>query len=240
MAPQAKRTHANKTGSPQRWPKPIRVMLARPKLLASLLVGAIVSATTVPRGIIWAPTHQTLWWVPHVLLGWDVGVALYLVLIFWMFAHSDAGHIRMQSARQDEGRIPIAIVTVLAALASLAGIVYWLSETRRPLDLALVLLTIVLSWPFIHTIFALHYAHEFYAEHRGPGGGLRFPGDAQPDYWDFVYFSFGIGMAAQVADVMVMAKPIRHVVTIHSIVSFVFNVTLIALMVTIVGDAIKK
>ena len=85
----------------------------------------------------------------------------------------------------------------------------------------------------------LHYAHEFYAEHRGAGGGLRFPGDDQPDYWDFVYFAFGVGMAAQVADVAVTSKPIRHVVTIHSIVSFVFNVTLIAMTVSIVVDTIS-
>ena len=188
----------------------------------------------------WPPTDQHLRWVPQCLLGWDVAVGLYLALTYCMFAHSDIDHIRRQSALQDEGRLIIAIVTILAALTSLAGIVYWLSETRQPLDLALVLLTILLSWAFIHTIFTLHYAHEFYAEHRGPGRGLRFPGKEEPDYWDFVYFAFGIGMAAQVADVSVTVKPIRRVVTVHSIVSFVFNVTLIALTVSIVGDAIKK
>ncbi|MGE5259764.1 MAG: DUF1345 domain-containing protein [Actinomycetota bacterium] len=221
-----------------RWPKPIRIVLVRPKLLASLLFGVAVSTLTIIFNVGWSTTHQTLWWVPHVLLGWDMGLALYLTLVYWMFLHPDIDHIRRQSALQDEGRISIAIVTVLAALTSIAGIVYWLSETRQPADLTLVLLTVPLSWTFIHTIFALHYAHEFYAEHRGSCGGLNFPDDPRPDYWDFVYFSFGIGMAAQVADVTVTAKPIRHVVTIHSIVSFVFNVTLIALMVSIVGDAI--
>ena len=111
---------------------------------------------------------------------------------------------------------------------------------RPSLGLVIVFLTIPLSWSFIHTIFALHYAHEYYAEHRGTGGGLRFPNDPEPDYWDFVYFAFGIGMAAQVADVMVTARNIRWTVTIHSMLSFFFNVTLIALTVSIVGDAIKK
>jgi uncharacterized membrane protein len=104
--------------------------------------------------------------------------------------------------------------------------VVWLIGGIR--DLALVILTIALSWGFIHN-----------AKHRGPGGGLHFPRDPQPDYWDFVYFAFGVGMAAQVADVMVTSKSIRRFVLFHSIVSFFFNVTLIAMAVSIVGDFIS-
>ena len=145
---------------------------------------------------------------------------------------------------QDEGRNLVLLFAIAAVVISVAVIMVWLSgETgvaRLPArDLAFVFLTIPLSWIFIHTIFMLHYAHEFYAEHRGAGGGLRFPGNEQPDYWDFVYFAFGVGMAAQVADVMVTSRPIRHIVLIHSIVSFFFNVTLIAMAVSIVGDAIS-
>jgi uncharacterized membrane protein len=144
---------------------------------------------------------------------------------------------------QDEGRNLVLIFAIAAVVISIDVILVWLSgETgaaRPPArDLALVFITIPLSWVFIHTIFMLHYAHEYYAEHRGAGGGLRFPGDEQPNYWDFVYFAFGVGMAAQVADVAVTSKPMRHIVLIHSIVSFVFNVTLIAMAVSIVGDAI--
>ena len=242
MASQAKNKAPITIKPPARWPKAIRIVLARPKLFGSALVGIVVMAA-VSIADVWPPVDQPLRWVPHALLGWDIAIGLYLALTYWMFAHSDIDYIRRQSELQDEGSLIIAIVTILAALASVAGIVYWLSETRQPIDLALVLLTILLSWVFIHTIFTLHYAHEFYAEHRGAGGGLHFPGgqpNYQPNYWDFVYFAFGIGMAAQVADVSVTVKPIRRVVTAHSIVSFVFNVTLIALTVGIVGDAIKK
>ena len=180
--------------------------------------------------------------VPPFFFAWDAGVILYLILIYWMIYHSAADRIRRQSALQDEGRRLVLLLTSAAVAVSLALILHWLSATpdgpRPALGLVIVFLTIPLSWSFIHTIFALHYAHEYYAKHRGTGGGLRFPSDPEPDYWDFVYFAFGIGMAAQVADVMVTARNIRRTVTIHSMLSFFFNVTLIALTVSIVGDAI--
>ena len=98
--------------------------------------------------------------------------------------------------------------------------------------------TIVLSWVFIHTIFALHYAHDYYGEHGNKQSGLNFPGDDTPDYWDFVYFSLVIGMTAQVSDVAVASKLIRRTVTAHGIVSFFFNVALLALMVNVAASAI--
>jgi uncharacterized membrane protein len=87
-----------------------------------------------------------------------------------------------------------------------------------------------------HTIFALHYAHEFYSQDGG--GGLTFPGTAEPDYWDFVYFSFVIGMTSQVSDVAVSCQPIRRTATAHGILSFVFNAALLALTVNIAASAI--
>ncbi len=116
-----------------------------------------------------------------MLVGWDAGVALYLLLVLTMIARSDTSHMRRHAALEDEGRIAIPILTVIAAMASLGAIVFWLrtaseSEADQPSILALLFLTTLLSWVFIHVIFALHYAHEFYAEHRGEGGGLRFPG----------------------------------------------------------------
>jgi uncharacterized membrane protein len=104
------------------------------------------------------------------------------------------------------------------------------------------LLTIMLSWAFIQTMFALHYAHEFYAEHdhSKKGGGLIFPHDPEPTYWDFVYLAFSIGTATQVSDVEISSKRIRRTVTLHGIVSFFFNVMVIALTVGLVGDAIQN
>ena len=176
-----------------------------------------------------------------LLTGWNAGIVFYLVLVYWLIAHTHAGAIRAHAAREDEGRIAILVLTVRAALASLGAIVAELGTsqgaTRTPGQLALATLTIVLSWFFIHTIFALHYAHEFYGS-GGKTSGLDFPGNEEPDYWDFVYFSFVIGMTAQVSDVTIAARPIRHVVTGHSIVAFFFNAALLALMVNIAASAI--
>jgi uncharacterized membrane protein len=114
------------------------------------------------------------------------------------------------------------------------------SGTRAPVQLALATLTIVLSWAFTHTMFGLHYAHEYYDEDRGKGGGLEFPGKEAPhDYWDFFYFSFVIGMCAQVSDITVSDQSIRRTVFAHSIISFVFNAALLALTVNIAASAIS-
>jgi uncharacterized membrane protein len=109
---------------------------------------------------------------------------------------------------------------------------------RAPTHLALAAATIVLSWAAIHTTFALHYAHEYYR--GGEVGGLAFPGDGeqQPDYWDFVYFSFVIGMTAQVSDVGITDRMIRRTAIAHGVVSFIFNTALLALMVNIAASAI--
>ena len=135
------------------------------------------------------------------------------------------------------------MLTVAAALASLAAIVAELGRSggrhRQPAHLVLATVTIVLSWAFIHTIFALHYAHEFYDEDAGLAAGMAFPGgDEEPDYWDFVYFSFVIGMTSQVSDVGVTSKEIRRTVAAHGIVSFLFNAALLALTVNIAASAI--
>jgi len=131
---------------------------------------------------------------------------------------------------------------VAAALASLGAIFAELGtstpgESRPPSHLVLATLTILLSWAFIHTIFALHYAHEFYDE--AAGQGMTFPGgDPNPDYWDFVYFSFVIGMTSQVSDVAITSKVIRRTVAAHGVVSFLFNAALLALTVNIAAGAI--
>jgi uncharacterized membrane protein len=143
---------------------------------------------------------------------------------------------------QDEGKLAILVLTVAAALASLAAIVAELGMAanggaRQPGQLVLATVTILLSWAFIHTMFALHYAHEFYDQTGGRG--IAFPGgDDEPDYWDFVYFAFVIGMTSQVSDVGITSKQIRRTATAHGVVSFVFNAALLALTVNIAASAI--
>ena len=116
---------------------------------------------------------------------------------------------------------------MLAALASLAAIIAELGVgqggKRTGAQLTLATVTIFLSWVFIHTIFALNYAHDYYGEHGAKRSGLKFPDDEDPDYWDFVYFSFVVGMTCQVSDVAVASQPIRRTVIAHGVVSFFFN-----------------
>ena len=134
------------------------------------------------------------------------------------------------------------MLTVVAALASLGAIITELGSHqgagRTPLQLALATTTLVLSWAFTHTIFALHYAHDYYGERGGKSCGLNFPDEKNPDYWDFVYFAFVIGMTSQVSDVAVASKPIRRTVNAHGIVSFFFNAALLALTVNIAASAL--
>ena len=209
----------------------LRIVRIRPRLFISLGIGALVTAVL---------TVFTDWrTATRLLVGWDIYVGLYLALVAHLMAGAEVERIRARAAVEDEGQFAILMLTVVAALASLGAIFSELGTGtgRRPAHIVLAALTILLSWAFIHTIFALHYAHEFYDEDIG--GGLAFPGgETEPDYWDFVYFSFVIGMTSQVSDVGVTHKEIRRTVAAHGVVSFVFNAALLALTVNIAASAI--
>jgi uncharacterized membrane protein len=214
----------------RKMPRPVRVVYARPRIFTSILVG--IAAFFLLPG--------SLRLVTRLLIGWDTFIALYLLLVYAMVLRSGLPHIRRNAVLQDDGRFLILLMTALGAFASLAAIVLELGAAHRsPRELVFATLTIALSWAAVHTAFALHYAHEFY---RGAKpGGLDFPKghkDEDSDYWDFVYFSFVIGMTAQVSDVGVTDRMIRRTATVHGIISFGFNTALVALMVNIAASAI--
>jgi uncharacterized membrane protein len=214
----------------RKMPAPVRVVYARPRTFIALAVG-IVACLLLPH---------SLRLVTRLLIGWDVFAALYLILVFTVVFSSGLTHIRRNARLQDDGRFVILLVTATGAFASIAAIVFELGDHNHSgVELALATLTIVLSWAAVHTTFALHYAHEYY---RGPKpGGLQFPsGDRHEDadYWDFVYFSFVIGMTAQVSDVGITDKIIRRTAAAHGVISFVYNTALLALMVNIAASAI--
>jgi uncharacterized membrane protein len=174
------------------------------------------------------------------VLGWNAGAIVYLAFALSAIMRFSLSRAKSRAADQDEGATLILMLTVLAtavslgAVVSLLGIAKNLVGAKQPLFLLLGIGTTLISWTLIHTIFALHYAHEYYGgEDIGRGGGLKFPNDAQPDYWDFIYFAFVIGMTFQVSDVQVTNKRVRRLVVAHGVVSFFFSVTIIALMVNI-------
>ncbi|WP_407177537.1 DUF1345 domain-containing protein [Bradyrhizobium sp. STM 3562] len=209
---------------------PARVVYARPRTFIAIAIGII--------GFFLLPASLRL--ITRLLVAWDVFVAFYLLLVYSMMLRSEHRHIRRDAVLQDDGRFVILMVAALGAFASIAAIVSELGASHRDvLELALATGTIALSWAAVHTTFALHYAHAYYRGHKP--GGLQFPsGDQQEhaDYWDFVYFSFVIGMTAQVSDVGITDKTIRRTATAHGIVSFIYNTALLALMVNIAASAI--
>lgn len=211
--------------------RPVRLIYARPRTFIALATGILVSLLL--------PGSYRL--VTRLLFGWDALIAVYLVLVYAMMLCNDHQHIRRAAAMQDDGRFVILLVTATGAFASIAAIVSELGTPHRGvLELSIAITTIVLSWAAVHTTFALHYAHDYY---RGAQpGGLQFPsGDKEDhaDYWDFVYFSFVIGMTAQVSDVGITDKTIRRTATAHGIVSFIYNTALLALTVNIAASAIS-
>jgi uncharacterized membrane protein len=216
----------------RKMPRPVRVVYARPRTFISFAVGIVLFALL--------PVSLRL--VTRFLIGWDAFASLYLLLVYAMMLGGGQRHIRWRAAIQDDGRFLILMVTGLGAFASIAAIVFELGASHHgAAALSLATATIALSWALVHTAFALHYAHEYYRGSKP--GGLQFPsGDTHDhaDYWDFVYFSFVIGMTAQVSDVGITDKIIRRTATVHGIVSFVYNTALVALMVNIAASAISS
>jgi uncharacterized membrane protein len=214
----------------KRMPKALRLVYARPRTFFSIALGL--------GAFFLLPLSLRL--VTRLLIGWDIFVAIYTILVYVMMSRSTLATIRRTAALQDDGRFLIPLLTALGAFASLAAIVSELGQAHhKPAELIFATMTVALSWVAVHTAFALHYAHDYYR--GGKPGGLQFPSGDQnehADYWDFVYFSFVIGMTAQVSDVGITDKTIRRTVTVHGIISFLFNTALLALMVNIAASAI--
>ena len=213
------------------------------RLVASALIGI---ALFIALTLLGHPERV----ITRALIAWNVGALCYLVTVLWLVLRADLDRLRERAAEEDEGAALILLITVIAAAASLAAIFAELGAAHADkggwLSPALALSTVIVSWFLIQSIYAIHYAHEFYGEAEGGHkGGLKFPADspkadeAHPEYWDFIYFSFVIGMTFQVSDVQVTNKSVRRLVVGHGIVSFFYNVAVLALMVNMGSDFIK-
>lgn len=176
----------------------------------------------------------------RILIGWDIGVAVYLALICGIMAHESIAKIRHRASTNDEGAIALLVLTTAATMATLAAVIAELGQARGPYQILLGIGTIVFSWAFMHSIFALHYAHEYYGAGRDKQiGGLTFPGKDDPDYWDFLYYSLVVAMTAQVSDVQITSKTIRRLTMVHGTISFFFNTIVLALAVSIVSGVMQ-
>jgi uncharacterized membrane protein len=205
----------------------------RPRLYAALAL-AVAVAVLLPEAI--GPMRRAV-------IGWDCGTAFYLVLILIMVARATPASMHRRAQLEDATRWAFLALMAGAALFSMFALLGILHDVRGASGLQSVELTllaggtILLSWLLAHTVFAMHYAHGYYADRgaeRGPG--LLFPGErGDPDYWDFLYFSFVIGMTCQVSDVQVAAAPWRRLVMAHGIVSFLFNTVVLALSINLLA-----
>ena len=218
------------------------IFLGRPRLVAAAAVGLVVGA------ILHFTTTQ-LGWSTQAVLAWDATGLFFLGAVVEMMYGCPAARIPSQAAAQDEGQGLILGLSIFAAVASIMAIGIELSLAKgehgleKNLRVMLSFVTIAVSWLFIHVIFALHYAHEYYApdptetdeEDDGLRGGLNFPGGQPPDYWDFLHFAVIIGVASQTADIEFTSKTQRRIGTIHGIVSFVFNTVVLALTINLMA-----
>lgn len=196
---------------------------AHARLVVAALTAVLV-ALALPSGS----------WLTRALVGWDAAALLYLVATVLMITLSGPGQRRARALAMDDGAGVALSLAAGSALAGLAASVARLVESRHgaPGSFWLTATTVVLSWLLLHTVFALHYAHEDeVARHERPDApaGLDFPGEEAPDEWDFFYFSFVIGVAAQTADVQIRDRGLRRLVTLHGVLSFWFNTTILAL-----------
>jgi uncharacterized membrane protein len=198
-----------------------------------------VATDLVMQGWLDAPTR--------LLLGWDVGALAYLFLAWVVIARSDDDMTRVRAQQYDQSAFVIFLLVLTAASASfvaigfLAGRLKDLAFWPRAGYLTLTAAALLLSWLLIQTLFAFHYARLYYALPAGKKDhqrGLKFPDEGEPDYLDFAYYSCVIGMTSQVSDVAVMARHMRRVTLVHGVLSFVFNITILAMSINIIGGLI--
>ena len=182
--------------------------------------------------------------ITQALIGWNVIAWSYLLLMGWLMARASHAKVRLIAEQEDKGAIAILVIMSLGALASLAAIILELSTVRslplgaRMTHYGFTISTVLGSWFLLGTLFTFHYARIFY---RSPADNraLKFP-DSQENlnYWDFLYFSFTIAVAAQTSDISVMSRSLRKTVLAQSILSFLFNVAIIGLSINIAASLV--
>jgi len=211
----------------------LTVRLAHPRFIVFLAVlVALAFALPKPLGSI-----------PRAIsAAFDIAAVIYVALMTSLMARSDPEAIRRQAAANDAGRGALLLIATAVIGVVLVTVGWELSPQARKGSLGVFfpVLTLVIAWVFVNTVYTLHYAHLWYDpdEHNGDSGGLRFPGTEQPVYWDFAYFAFNNGMAYQVSDVMVTSTDMRKIVSLHCILAFFFNIGVLALAFNIVGSAV--
>jgi uncharacterized membrane protein len=218
------------------WRRVLGPLAPRPRLTASIAAGLLV-------GIACGLFAKEMRASTALILGWDTLSVAFIGSMFLTWFQHEPDDIRLQSARDDEGRGAISFLVVVAAAASVWAVGAELSLAKdahgfsKVMHIVLAFGTVVASWMMVQLIFALHYAHEYYGVDEDDGArdaeGIEFPGKEAPDYWDFLYFSTVIGVACATADANIASKGLRRLAMIHGLVAFAFNTIIVALTINL-------
>ncbi len=203
------------------------------RLLISMAVGALTWVALLGHARLGSKLIAT----------WDAFALSALLLAWIIICTTPPQEIRRRVQRQDVAGPGVTIFVIVASCAALLAVVFLLRLDKDAQQLhvvahvALTLLAVLSSWALVHTVFGLHYAHSFYGDVDGSkqsAGGLQFPGESKPDYLDFAYFSFVVGMTFQVSDVQITSRNLRKLALVHAILAFGFNTVILALTINTV------
>lgn len=221
------------------WYHPVAFMRSvalRPRLYVATLIG-VVALFLLPRS--WSVMTRGA-------IAFDLAGSTYLFFGFRLMSACGATRIKARAARRDDSRLAILTLILFAIVASFAAIAGLIVQAKQPdiepsIKLFLAILavgTLMVAWTVTQVTFTFHYAHDYYSPDPGSdaGYGLSFPGNEDPDYWDFLYFAMSIGAASQTSDVEIKSRALRRLVTLHAAVAFFFNTAVLALTVNIAAS----
>ncbi|QKQ78049.1 DUF1345 domain-containing protein [Nostoc sp. TCL240-02] len=185
----------------------------------------------------------------RILCAWNSGIDFFLAVTWWKMIKATPEKIRRYVENEYEGHLAIFMLVIAAACASVLAIGFLLTDkkglstTLLTLHVILAIMTIVGSWLLVHTMFAVQYAHSYYKyinrnSKQEITKGLDFPNNDYPDYWEFLYYSFVVGMTSQVSDVQTTSRDMRRLTLLHGILSFFFNTTIVAMSINIIASLI--
>ena len=202
--------------------------IAPPRFVAFVLISLAAFAFAI----------RTAGWPQAALIGFDIGALTFLLSSIPLFGHQ-ANRMREAAQRNDANRAVLLAITAIVCLVVLVAIAVELGNRDRmsPPAIILVVGTLLIAWLFSNLVYALHYAHLFYSPKAGGGdsGGIDFPSDGDPDYGDFVYFAFTLGMTFQTSDVAITSRLIRRTVIAHCFAAFIFNIGVLAFTINVLG-----
>ncbi|MBU3076854.1 DUF1345 domain-containing protein [Sphingomonas quercus] len=195
-----------------------------------LFLGLLAAGVAVAVG--------SMGWRRGFLIGFDVAAVGFLLSLVPLFRDRGADAMRARSRANDANRVLLLAITGAVMVAIMTAIAAELSSKGGPSPAVagLIVATLLIAWVFSNAVYALHYAHVFYLQQEGEDkGGLDFPDCDEPDYWDFAYFAFTLGMTFQTSDVSIRSRALRTTALFHSLAAFIFNIGVLAFSINVLG-----